>query len=108
MKFHLPRKHSLKYLQGRSFIFSCLKNSAQLPPVSLLETFSTQDCLSKGQITQLYNILGNHKESAENKRQAWIYDLNKDVLKSTNHEYSVETLTIQLDNENLYYPCKIK
>lgn len=70
----------MKYLQLRSFIFTRLKNSTQLPPMSILETFALQDCYIKGQITQFYNILReNHKESSENKRQAWIQDLNMDI-----------------------------
>lgn len=42
---------------------------------------TSQECYSKGPITQLYNILReNHKESSENKRQAWIRDINMDIL----------------------------
>lgn len=79
-KFNIPRKHFFKYLQLRSFIFSKLKKSVQLPALSTLETFSTQECFSKGRITQLYNILvQNHKENSENKRREWMQDLNKDI-----------------------------
>ncbi len=66
VKFHIPQKHFFKYLQLRSFITTCLKGSTQLPPLSILENCTLQDCYSKGWITQLYNILrSNQKDCSE-------------------------------------------
>ncbi len=80
VKFHIPQKHLFKYLQLRSFITTCLKGSTQLPPLSILENCTLQDCYSKGWITQLCNILrSNQKDCSEVKRQAWIQDMNMDI-----------------------------
>ncbi len=80
VKFHIPQKHFFKYLQLRSFITTCLKGSTQLPPLSILENCTLQDCYSKGWITQLYNTLrSNQKDCSEIKRQAWIQDMNMDI-----------------------------
>ena len=79
-KYDVPQKHFFKYLQLRSFILTCLKNSVQQPPISTLEMFSPKICSSKGLVTQLYNIMvENHKDDSESKRQQWIGDLQEDI-----------------------------
>ena len=66
-KYDVPQKHFFKYLQLRSFILTCLKNSVH-----------HSQCLHW---TQLYDIMvENHKENSGSKRQQWIGDLQEDIL----------------------------
>ena len=63
------KKHFFKYLQLRRFILTRLKRSFRQPPLSTLESFSTQNCFSKGRVAHLYKILvNNNKDNTERKR----------------------------------------
>lgn len=80
-KYDIPSVHFFKYLQTRSFIYSCVKDTNQ-PPLSLLEQLSTQHCLGKGLVSLFYCTLeGNHKDNSESIRQRWIEDFQEDIEK---------------------------
>ena len=81
-KYDVPQNHFFKYLQIRNFITTCIKHTKQ-PPLTVLERFSTQNCLGKGLVSQMYGILeGFHKDDSENIRQKWTHDLQMEISES--------------------------
>lgn len=55
-------------------------NKFTQPPLSIKENLSVNNCIGRGQIFLLYNILvKNHKDSTEHKINRWINDLQVDI-----------------------------
>lgn len=71
MKYNIPKKHYIKYLQLKSFI-KVIKvkycNLEKLPPLFTIERFSIQNCLGKGLVNKLnYIKLKQHNDNTESK-----------------------------------------
>lgn len=78
-EYDIPRTHLFKYLQIRSYIYAQMHSYLQ-PPLSTLENLAVNNCIGRGQISLLYNILvKNYKDSTEYRKIQWIHDLQQDI-----------------------------
>lgn len=78
-KHDLPRKHSFKYLQIRSFIYSQIKTTLE-PSLSTIEQLTVNHLHGRDQLSMFYGILiASSKENSLLYLSAWKNDLQLDI-----------------------------
>lgn len=75
-KFDIEKKYFFKFLQLRNFIRTSQNGQTTKPLKTNLEKLMSKDSLSKGAISELYNLLmSNSPENSDDKRLGWSEDL---------------------------------
>lgn len=79
-KFDIEKKYFFKFLQLRNFIRTSQNGQTTKPLKTNLEKLMSKDSLSKGAISELYNLLmSNSPENSDDKRLGWSEDLGEEI-----------------------------
>lgn len=110
-KYNLGSNHFFKFFQLRNFIRTQQDQSLSIPPLSSVEKAMTGDCLGRGVISKIYDLLvAESSESSVVKRlEAWREALHDDITISDwewVNQHTSQIISVQFADENLHFSRK--
>ena len=103
-RYDLPRSHSFKYIQIRSFVQVRMNQNLTEPRLSELEKIVSNQGPKKGRISALYDLLvSGSKESSEHRLNSWREDIQEDISVDEWSDMCIKAQTQTVNTRLLQY-----